>query len=153
MSCCRMHPGTAPPNFGLQLHQWESLLERTEMRMVKWIIGVSMIQRLECEMKRMAKLCSIKEKAREARKRLRYLVHVLRRGLQYPVKRAYEEQIRGWWSINREKLRTSWRKLWKRKAWGKMMQQREIDGDSWLDFPTLRYYGTRSKVAVALVQY
>ena len=90
----RVNSGTAPPNFVPQLRQWESLLEKTEMRMVKWIIGVSMIQRLECEMKRMAKLCSIKEKVREVT--LRYLVHVLRRDLQYPVKRAYEEPIRGW---------------------------------------------------------
>ena len=82
----RVNLGAAPPNFGPQLRQWESLLERTEMRMVKWIIGVSMMQRMECQMKKMAKVGSIKEKAREVR--LRYLIHVLRRDLQYPVKRA-----------------------------------------------------------------
>ena len=44
----------------------ESLLERTEMRMVRWITGVSLMQRMESEMiRRMAGICNIREKARE----------------------------------------------------------------------------------------
>ena len=82
----------------------ESLLERTEMRMVRWITGISLRQRMESEMiRRMAGICNIKEKAREAR--LRYLGHVLRRDFQHPVRRAYEEPVRGMRSVCRQRLR------------------------------------------------
>ena len=46
---------------------------------------------------------SFKEKAREAR--LRYLGHVLRRDHQHPVRRAYEEPVRGRRSAGRQRLR------------------------------------------------
>ena len=82
----------------------ESLLERTEMRMVRWITGISLRQRMESEMiRRMAGICNIKEKAREAR--LRYLGHVLRRDHQHPIRRAYEEPVRGMRSVGRQRLR------------------------------------------------
>ena len=53
--------------------------------------------------RRMAGICNIKKKARKAR--LRYLGHVLRRDHQHPVRRAYEEPVRGSRSAGRQRLR------------------------------------------------
>ena len=82
----------------------ESLLERTEMRMIRWITGISLAERRESDMiRRMAGVCNIKEKAREAR--LRYLGHVLRREPHHPTRRALDEPVRGRRSVGRQRRR------------------------------------------------
>ncbi|XP_069994873.1 uncharacterized protein [Penaeus vannamei] len=66
------------------LRRKENLLERTEMRMVRWIAGISLRERREsADIRRMAGICSIREKAREARSR--YFGHVKRGAEEGPV--------------------------------------------------------------------
>ncbi|XP_066959111.1 uncharacterized protein [Macrobrachium rosenbergii] len=48
----------------------EGLLERTEMRMVRWIAGISLLERRESQDIRMCGVCNVEEKSGEAR--LRY---------------------------------------------------------------------------------
>ena len=82
----------------------EEILERTEMRMVRWIAGVSLLERRESEdIRRMCGICNIKEKAREAR--LRYFGHVIRREDDEPVKRAMMMPVRGRRSVGRQRIR------------------------------------------------
>ena len=45
----------------------EDILERTEMRMVRWIAGISLLERRESEdIRRVSGVRNIREKAREA---------------------------------------------------------------------------------------
>jgi len=111
----------------------ENLLERTEMRMVRWIAGISLRERREsADIRRMAGICSIREKAREAR--LRYFGHVKRGAEEGPVRRAMEMEVRGRRSVGRQRKRwkdtakedmralgtveeeTQDRRLWRRKT-------------------------------------
>ena len=49
----------------------EGVLDKTEMRMVRWIVGISLMERRKSQdIRRMCDICNIKEKAREVR--LRY---------------------------------------------------------------------------------
>ena len=84
----------------------EGILERTEMRMVRWIAGISMLERRQSEdIRRMCGICNIKEKAREAR--LRYFGHVIRKEEDEPVKKAMMAEVRGRRSVGRQRIR--WR--------------------------------------------
>ena len=64
----------------------EDILQRMEMRMMKWIARISMLKKREsADTRRMCGMCNIKEKARK--KRLRYFGHVKKRDDVEPVKR------------------------------------------------------------------
>ena len=82
----------------------EGLLERTEMRMVRWIAGISLLERREShDIRRMCGVCNVVEKAREAR--LRYYGHVVRREEEEPVKRAMGMPVVGRRSVGRQRIR------------------------------------------------
>ena len=82
----------------------EGLLERTEMRMIRWIAGISLLERRESQdIRRMCGICNIIEKAREAR--LRYYGHVMRREDEEPTKRAKEMPVIGRRSVGRQRIR------------------------------------------------
>ena len=84
----------------------EAKLERTEMRMLRWIMGISLLERLENdEIRRMAGVVKITEMIREAR--LRWCGHVLRMDGGERVRRAWEEPVRGRRSRGRQRIR--WR--------------------------------------------
>ncbi|XP_064089918.1 uncharacterized protein LOC135203915 [Macrobrachium nipponense] len=78
-------------------------LETTEMRMLKQIMGISLLERGENDKIRRADLVKIAEVIREAR--LRWNGHVLR--MDEGVKRAWEEPVRGRRSRGRQRFR--WR--------------------------------------------
>ena len=89
----------------------QDILERTEMRMVRWIAGISLLERRESDdIRRMRGVCTIREKAREAR--LRYFGQVKRRGDDEPVKKAMLTPITGRRSVGRQRVR--WRDVLKR---------------------------------------
>ncbi|XP_064100898.1 uncharacterized protein LOC135211522 [Macrobrachium nipponense] len=72
----------------------EVKLERTEMRMLRWIMGISLLERLKNdEIRRGAGEVKITEVIRESR--LRWYGHVLRMDDKEEVKRAWEEPVRG----------------------------------------------------------
>ena len=82
----------------------ECLLERTEMRMVRWIAGISLLERRESQdIRRMCGICNIIEKAREAR--LRYYGHVMRREEEEPISRAKSMPVIGRRSVGRQRIR------------------------------------------------
>ncbi|XP_069985587.1 uncharacterized protein [Penaeus vannamei] len=81
----------------------ERLLERTEMRMVRWRAGISLRERESADIRRMAGICCIRETAREAR--LRYFGHVKRGAEEGPVRRAMEMEVRGRRSVRRQRKR------------------------------------------------
>ena len=84
----------------------EAKLERTEMRMLRWIMSISLLERLENdEIRRRAGVVKITEVIREAR--LRWCGHVLRMDGEEGVKRAWEEPVRGRRSRGRQRIR--WR--------------------------------------------
>ena len=84
----------------------EAKLERTEMRMLRWIMGISLLERLENDdIRRMAGLVKITEVIRESR--LRWYGHVLRMDGEERVKKAWEEPVRGRRSRGRQRIR--WR--------------------------------------------
>ena len=89
----------------------KDILERTEMRMVRWIAGISLLERRESDdIRRMCGVCKIGEKAREAR--LRYFGHVKRREDDEPVKKAMLMPVTGRRSVGRQRVR--WRDVLKR---------------------------------------
>ena len=89
----------------------EDILERTEMRMVRWIAGISLLERRESEdIRRMSGVCNISEKAREAR--LRYFGHVRRRDDDEPVKKVMLMPVPGRRSVGRQRIR--WKDVIKR---------------------------------------
>lgn len=82
----------------------EDILERTEMRMVRWIAGISLLERRESEdIRKMCGIGNIREKAREAR--LRYYGHIIRRDDDEPVKKAMMMPVRGRRSVGRQRIR------------------------------------------------
>ena len=89
----------------------EGLLARTEMRMVRWITGISLRERRESEgIRRMAGICGIVDKAREAR--LRYFGHVKRREEDHPVREVMDMAVTGRRSVGRQRIR--WRDVVRR---------------------------------------
>ena len=86
--------------------QEENLLVRTEMRMIRWIMGISLMDRCTNEeIRRCAGVVCIAEKLREAR--LRWLGHVERRDQDTWVQRVRREPVVGRRSRGRQKLRWS----------------------------------------------
>ena len=82
----------------------EGLLERTEMRMVRWIAGISLLERRESQdIRRMCGICNVKNKAREAR--LRYFGHVTRRDEEDPIRRVKDMPVRGRRNVGRQRVR------------------------------------------------
>lgn len=82
----------------------EDILERTEMRMVRWIAGISLLERRESEdIRKMCGIFSVTEKAREAR--LRYYGQVIRREDDEPVKKAMMMPVKGRKSVGRQRIR------------------------------------------------
>ena len=84
----------------------ESALERTEMRMLRWICGVTLRDRLRNdEIRRRTGVPCITEKAREAR--LRWFGHVWRKDDDCYLKRIMNAEVYGQRSRGRQKKR--WR--------------------------------------------
>ncbi|XP_066974234.1 uncharacterized protein [Macrobrachium rosenbergii] len=82
----------------------EGLLERTEMRMVRWIAGISLLQGRDSQgIRRMCGICNVQEKAKEDR--LRYYGHVIRREEVEPIKRAKNMPVMGRRSVGRQRIR------------------------------------------------
>ena len=81
----------------------EKLLERTEMRMLRWILGITLkdMQRNENIRKRIGVAC-ITDKIREAR--LRWYGHVERSG-DTSIRRAMKLEVHGLRSRGRQKKR------------------------------------------------
>ena len=89
----------------------EGLLERTEMRMVRWIAGISLLERRESkDIRKMCGICNVIEKVREAR--LRYLGHVMRRDEVEPIKKVKNMPVVGRRSVGRQRIR--WRDIVRR---------------------------------------
>ena len=84
----------------------QDLLERTEMRMLRWILGVFLSERLRNEeIRKLAGVVCITEKIKEAR--LRWYGHVVRSNEECAIKKVWKEPVRGKRSRGRQKLR--WR--------------------------------------------
>ena len=76
------------------LKKEERLLMRTEMRMLRWIMGISLREKkTNKSIKEMAGVIWIEEKARE--ERLRWFGHVKRRVGEEPSRRAMEVNVPG----------------------------------------------------------
>ncbi|XP_064078467.1 uncharacterized protein LOC135195890 [Macrobrachium nipponense] len=71
----------------------EVKLQRTEMRMLWWIMGLSLLERLEKDEIRRVGLVKITDVIRESQ--LRWYGHVLRMDDEEGVKKAWEEPVRG----------------------------------------------------------
>ena len=84
----------------------ERLLESTEMRMLRWICGVSLLEhRTNEDIRKFTKTANISEKAREAR--LRWMGHVMRREEENSLKKTLMAKVVGKRSRGRQRLR--WR--------------------------------------------
>ena len=84
----------------------EDMIMRTEMRMLRWIMGVSRLERCTNEeIRKAAGVVSITEKLREAR--LRWVGHVVRREEESWIQKAKKEPVRGRRSRGRQRLRWS----------------------------------------------
>ena len=84
----------------------EQKLERTEMRMLRWMLGISLLERLENEdIRRGAGVRKITDLIAESR--LRWYGHVVRMDEEENVKRAWLEPVRGRRSRGRQRIR--WR--------------------------------------------
>ena len=82
----------------------EGILERTEMRMLRWILGVSLMERIESEeIRKRLGVCKITDKARESR--LRWYGHVVRSDEASMIRKVYDMGIEGRRSRGRQKIR------------------------------------------------
>ena len=82
----------------------ERLLDSTEMRMLRWICGVSLHEhRTNDDIRKFAKVRNIKDKAREAR--LRWLGHIMRREEDNTLKKVFLEKVERRRSRERQKCR------------------------------------------------
>ena len=81
----------------------EGVLDRTEMRMVRWIAGISLMGRRKSQDIRMCGICNIK-KEREVR--LRYFGHVTRREENEQTKRTKDMPVRRRRSVGRQRIRS-----------------------------------------------
>ena len=89
----------------------EAKLERTEMRMVRWAMGISLKEHLSNEeVRRRASLECISTLVRRAK--LKWFGHVVRRDEEDPIKRAWKEPVVGGRSEDDRELdgETEWRK-------------------------------------------
>ncbi|XP_068240006.1 uncharacterized protein [Palaemon carinicauda] len=84
----------------------DAKLEGTEMRMLMWIIGISLLERMENgETRRVACLVKITEMIRVLH--LRWCGHVLRMDGGEGVRRTWEEPVM--WRRSKERQRIGWR--------------------------------------------
>ena len=84
----------------------EQKLERTEMRMLRWILGISLLERLENEeIRRSVGVRKITDVI--GKSRLRWYEHVARMDEEESVRRAWMEPVRGRRSRGRQRIR--WR--------------------------------------------
>ena len=82
----------------------EAKLHSTEMRMLRWIHGISLFDhQMNEDIRRRSGVCSIVTKARESR--LRWFGHVCRREEENHVKKAMMEKVKGKRSRGRQRLR------------------------------------------------
>ena len=82
----------------------QNLLERTEMRMLRWLLGVSLRERIRNEeIRRLAEVACVSEKIREAR--LRWFGKVVRSDEESAVSRVWKEPVGGKRSRGRQKIR------------------------------------------------
>jgi len=82
----------------------QALVERTEMRMLRWILGVSLKERKKNEViRKMAGVTCISEKLKEIR--LRWYGHVMRREKSVAIKKVWKEPIVGKRSQGRQRIR------------------------------------------------
>ena len=80
------------------------LSERTEMRILRRILKVSLSERLRNEeIRARAGVTNIAEKAREAR--LRWFEHIQRMDEEDPVRRTWKKPVRGRRSLGRQRIR------------------------------------------------
>ncbi len=74
------------------MRQERNLLERTDMRMLRWMTGIKRIEKIRNEeVKARAGVSNISEKIREAR--LRWLGHVERKTQQDVVMRTWKMEM------------------------------------------------------------
>ena len=82
----------------------QNLLERTEMRMLMWMMGIQRIEKIRNEdIRARAGVANISEKIKEAR--LRWLGHVERMTDEDVVMRTWKMEVGGYRKIGRLKLR------------------------------------------------
>ena len=102
-SSCKTDTAIWRKNVGTEKEQLQ--LERTELRMLRWLMGVSLRERRRSEnIRAETGVVPIVEKAREAR--LRWYGHVIRMEEDDPVKVAWRSQVEGR-SKGRQRIR--WR--------------------------------------------
>ena len=84
----------------------ERLLERTEMRMLRWILGISLREHLNNdEIRNRAGVVSIIKKVEESR--LRWFGHIMRMDDEEIVKKAVKQDVTGKRSRGRQRVRWS----------------------------------------------
>ena len=86
----------------------EQQLDRTEMRMLRWMLGISLRERRRNDdIRAEAGVVAISEKIREAR--MRWFGHIMRREEEDPVKVAWRHPIEGRRTVGRQRIR--WRDI------------------------------------------
>jgi len=82
----------------------EERLERTEMRMLRWILGLTLRdKKRNVDIRRILGVACIMDKVREAR--LRWFGHVQRPEEEDCARRILEADVRGQWSRGRQRKR------------------------------------------------
>jgi len=126
----------------------KKLLERTGMRMLRWIFGVSLKDRKGNEVIRKTQGVSrITDKIRGAR--LRWDGHVMRREDENSMKRAMTAEVKG---------RHSWGKTWYTKTWSisdwrKKTLVTERSAEEWSMWLTPPMGGINSSLKEIFVRY
>ena len=102
----------------------QSQLERTELRMLRWLMGVSLRDRRRSEnIRAEAGVVPIVEKAREAH--LRWYGHEIRMEEDGPVKVAWRSQVEGRRSRGRQRIR--WRDVIERDLRMLGLQEQDVE--------------------------
>ena len=107
----------------------EGALERTEMRMLRWILGISLLERIESEdIRKRAGVCKITDKACESR--MRWYGHVVRRDENNLIRKAKDMAVEGRRSRGRQRIR--WTDVVERDMKGMGLEQAEaLDRNLW----------------------
>ena len=109
----------------------EDLMSRAEMGMLRWILGVSRLEKLRNEeIRRRCGVADIVEKMWDAR--LRWVGHVLRRGVNELSRVVLEFEVEGNRGRGRGRPRRRWRECLKKdvemRGWRRPMRRRGEDG-------------------------